>query len=94
MRTIARGDDVGRMYANFPLLYSAAQSITQDYSSSSAHHVMESMRGAMAKVGLFIYLLEKEVAIFQRQCFLIELQLVRLCGSCVAQDALHNYHTY
>ena len=63
------------MYANFPLLYSAAQSITQEYSSSSAHHVMESMRGAMAKVGLFIYVLEKEVAIFQRQCFPMELQL-------------------
>ncbi|KAL4108652.1 hypothetical protein PRIC1_000363 [Phytophthora ramorum] len=43
--------------------------------SSSAHLVMESMRGAMAEVDLFIYVLEKEVATFQRKRFPMELQL-------------------
>ncbi|KAG1706476.1 hypothetical protein DVH05_001625 [Phytophthora capsici] len=43
--------------------------------SSSAHLVMESMRGAMAEVDLFIYVLEKEVASFQRKTFPMELQL-------------------
>ncbi|KAF4129579.1 FPL domain-containing protein [Phytophthora infestans] len=43
--------------------------------SSSAHLVMESMRGAMAEVDLFIYVLEKEVAQFQRKPFPMELQL-------------------
>ncbi|GMF57585.1 unnamed protein product [Phytophthora fragariaefolia] len=43
--------------------------------SSSAHLVMESMRGAMAEVDLFIYVLEKEVAAFQRITFPMELQL-------------------
>ncbi|ETM02834.1 hypothetical protein, variant, partial [Phytophthora nicotianae] len=43
--------------------------------SSSAHLVMESMRGAMAEVDLFIYVLEKEVANFQRMPFPMELQL-------------------
>ncbi|CAI5728025.1 unnamed protein product [Peronospora effusa] len=47
----------------------------KDIYSSSAHLVMESMRGAMAEVDLFIYVLEKEVATFQRKCFPIELQL-------------------
>ncbi|OWZ09297.1 hypothetical protein PHMEG_00018025 [Phytophthora megakarya] len=36
---------------------------------------MESMRGAMAEVDLFIYVLEKEVANFQRKPFPMELQL-------------------
>ncbi|KAG2768504.1 hypothetical protein Pcac1_g20243 [Phytophthora cactorum] len=43
--------------------------------SSSAHLVMESMRGAMAEVDLFIYVLEKEVANFQCKPFPMELQL-------------------
>ncbi|KAJ8571569.1 hypothetical protein ON010_g5269 [Phytophthora cinnamomi] len=43
--------------------------------SSSAHLVMESMRGSMAEVDLFIYVLEKEVATFQRKIFPMELQL-------------------
>ncbi|KAE9000132.1 hypothetical protein PR001_g17707 [Phytophthora rubi] len=43
--------------------------------SSSAHLVMESMRGSMAEVDLFIYVLEKEVATFQRKAFPMELQL-------------------
>lgn len=43
--------------------------------SSSAHLVMESMRGSMAEVDLFIYVLEKEVATFQRKTFPMELQL-------------------
>jgi hypothetical protein len=47
----------------------------KDIHSSSAHLVMESMRGAMAEVDLFIYVLEKEVATFQRQRFPMELQL-------------------
>ncbi|CAH0520465.1 unnamed protein product [Peronospora belbahrii] len=43
--------------------------------SSSACLVMESMRGVMADVDLFIYVLEKEVANFQRKCFPMELHL-------------------
>ncbi|KAG7378505.1 Protein CL16A [Phytophthora pseudosyringae] len=43
--------------------------------SSCAHLVMESMRGSMAEVDLFIYVLEKEVANFQRKPFPMELQL-------------------
>ncbi|TDH72480.1 uncharacterized protein CCR75_007857 [Bremia lactucae] len=43
--------------------------------SSSAHCVMESMRGGMAEVDLFIYVVENEVAKFQRNVFPMELQL-------------------
>ncbi|KAK1941672.1 Protein CLEC16A [Phytophthora citrophthora] len=43
--------------------------------SSSSHLVMESMRGDMAEVDLFIYVLEKEVTSFQRKAFPMELQL-------------------
>ncbi|CAI5731829.1 unnamed protein product [Peronospora destructor] len=47
----------------------------KDIHSRSAHFVMENMRSAMAEVDLFIYVLEKEAATFQRKCFPIELQL-------------------
>ncbi|RLN96422.1 hypothetical protein BBJ28_00002951 [Nothophytophthora sp. Chile5] len=46
-----------------------------DIHSSSAHLVMESMRGVMAEVDLFIYVLEDEVATFERMQFPMELQL-------------------
>lgn len=46
----------------------------QNIHSSSAHCVMESMRGGMAEVDLFIYVVENEVATFQRNVFPMELQ--------------------
>ncbi|KAL3668337.1 hypothetical protein V7S43_006428 [Phytophthora oleae] len=53
----------------------AHSAVLKNIHSSSAHLVMESMRGAMAEVDLFIYVLEKEVASFQRKAFPMELQL-------------------
>lgn len=49
--------------------------VIKDIHSNSAHFVMESMRGAMTEVDLFIYVLEKEVTTFQRRPFPMELQL-------------------
>ncbi|CEG37873.1 Uncharacterized conserved protein [Plasmopara halstedii] len=50
------------------LFYSHTMKI-QNILSSSAHLVMESMRGAMAEVDLFIYVLETELAGFQLKPF-------------------------
>ncbi|RLN55604.1 hypothetical protein BBJ29_002415 [Phytophthora kernoviae] len=47
----------------------------KDIHSSSAHLVMESMRGPMAVVDLFVYVLEMEVTTFQSKSFPMELQL-------------------
>ncbi|KAF4320699.1 hypothetical protein BBO99_00004992 [Phytophthora kernoviae] len=47
----------------------------KDIHSSSAHLVMESMRGPMAEVDLFVYVLEMEVTTFQSKNFPMELQL-------------------
>ncbi|KAJ0397926.1 hypothetical protein P43SY_006048 [Pythium insidiosum] len=55
---------------------SAAQLATLgDIHSSSTHQVMQSMRGAMADVDLFIYVLEDEVAEFSRAPFPPRVQL-------------------